>query len=343
MSRTDVPERAFELAVCARLEREGYVVGRQLGAGRRRIVDALAVEPGPAFDDRARITHRTIPPPAIEADVGPGRARPPDGALSCPPDRVEPVVEAAVEAGYLERERRDGRERVRATTRYPEGWFDRLIAVENKPDLGRPGDLELQVRKDLSLAVADAVVVATASRVTGAHRNRLPDEVGIWRVDPVDGSRTVVREPARLPVERGGIEILSTTPARWAVRPVTAAEKARLRRRLAERAYGKGWRVPPPGCARVRTVDPADVTEGDDGPVPGPGVPYCPWRGRTVAPEADCGTDWAGHEPAAPPAVDRAGAREATSPWRADPPGTARRQAGLDRFGDGEGDGDDRA
>jgi len=334
----DVPERSFELAVCARLEPDGYVVGRQLGAGRRRVVDVLAVEPGPAFERRASVTDRTIPPPAIEADVGPGRARRPAEALPCPPERVGTVVEAAVAAGYLQRERRGGREYVRATTRYPERWFDRLIVVENKPDLGRPGELELQLRKDVSLAAADAVVLATASRVTGAHLNRIPAEVGVWRIDPVDGARTVVREPEPLPVDCAGIEVLETTPARWDVRPVDAAEKARLRRRMAERAYGKGWRVPFPGCARVddptpdRGSDAAPGRTGTEPPVPG--VPHCPWKGRVVAPAADCGPDCPGHDPAESPAVDRETARDRASPWEADPPGAVRRQAGLDRYGE---------
>jgi hypothetical protein len=320
---SSVDERAFELAVCACLEREGYVVGRQLGAGRRRVLDVLAVEPGPAFEERARITDRSIPIEAIEADAGPGRARRPGEALSCHPGRIDEVVDRAVAAGFFERERRDGREYVRQTIRYPAEWFGRLVAVENKPDLSRPGDLELQLRKDTSLAVADAVVLATASHVTGAHLNRLPDDVGVWRVDPADGSHTVVREPAALPVEEAGLDVLSDGPARWDVRPVGADGKARLRRRLAERAYGKGWRDRFPACTRVR--DPRAA-----------GVPYCPWKGRVVAPEADCGASCAGHDPADPPGVDLPAARDRASPWVSDPPGVVRRQADLRRFVDEE-------
>ena len=316
---TVVREFAFEVALCAAVESEG-VVARQLGASvhGRRVLDVVAVEPGPAFAERAAITAERLPSAAVEADVGPGRARYWKDAFDCHPERAERAVELATERGFFERERRNGRTYVRQTTRYPD-WFDRIVAVENKPDLDRPGDLQRQLRTDVSLAAADAVVLATADHVTRAHLNRIPDAVGVWRFDPETGEREVIREPEQLPVEAPGVEIVEQHPGRTDVRVVDAAEKARLRRRIAERAYDKGWRtydLPP--CAQCAPDD--------------DGLPYCAWKDRPVHPGDECGSDCGGFERADPPTIDRARLRDERTPWQRDPPGVQRRQSGLDRF-----------
>jgi len=312
-------EYGFELALCARLEGD-QLVSRQLGTGvhGRRIVDVVCLSPGPAFDSRAAITDRTIPPAAIESDVGPGTARRPTDALDCHPDRAADVVEEAVECGFFERERRNGRVCVRQTTRYPEAWFDRIVGIENKPDLGRPGALETQLLTDVHLGLVDEVVLATASHVTGAHFNRIPDPVGVWEFDPDTGEREILRDPDPLPVDEAGVEIVDRSPTRTEIRVATAGEKFRARRRLAERAYGKGWRPEPPACERV-------APDAD-------GLPDCPYRGRLVEPARDCGPACGGHEPARPPAVDHDRLRADRTPWVADPEGRQRRQSRLDRY-----------
>jgi hypothetical protein len=325
-----VREFAFELSFCAALEaaHPERLVARQLGASvhGKRVIDVALVSPGPAFDERTAITSGTIPPAAIEADVGVGAARHYRKAF---PDRsaawAKGTVEAAVEAGFFETERRKGRLYVRQTARYPD-WFGRLVGVENKPDLGRPGDLELQLRRDVSLALFDEVWLATASHVTGAHLNRIPKEVGVWRFDPETGERRVVREASELDTRGPGVEVLEERPGRTEIRTVSAEEKHRQRVRLAERAYGKGWRVAAesfPACARCEVAE-----RSDRGPLPG-----CAWKGRLVHPEAECGPDCGGFEASDPPAVDVSGARAANSPWVADPDGRVRRQSGLDRWG----------
>lgn len=319
-------EFAFELALCAHLEAEREaIVARQLGTALHgsRVMDVVVVDPGPAFDRRAAITAETIPDPAIESDVGPGEARYWKPTFDIHPDRAESVVERAVDIGFFERERRGGRTHVRQTARYPEDWFGRLIGVENKPDLTRPGDLQTQLRTDVSLGLLDAVVLATESYVTGAHRNRIPDVVGIWRFDPDSGEREVVREPTPLDTDGPGIEVCERTPARTDIEPVTAEEIRRQRRRVAERAYGKGWRTYDfPECTEVR----AESQSGSEG------LPYCAWKNRFVDAASECGPDCPGYDPADPPAADFAAARDARQPWRRDPEGVARRQAGLDRF-----------
>ncbi|ERH04294.1 MAG: hypothetical protein J07HR59_01425 [Halorubrum sp. J07HR59] len=191
-------EYAFELALCAALEQSERVVSRQHGgavvAAGSRIVDICLLEPGPEFNDRAAITDQTIPALAIEADIGPGEAIPAREAFDIRPDRRADIVERACEVGYLTRERRGGTTIVRATTRYPDEWFGRLVAIENKPDLDRAGDLQSQLRFDDTLGLFDAVVLATESYVTRAHLNRIPDRVGVWRFDPDTGERDVIRQ-----------------------------------------------------------------------------------------------------------------------------------------------------
>ncbi|WP_435347832.1 DUF5787 family protein [Haloarchaeobius sp. HRN-SO-5] len=320
-------EFGFEQVLCATLERDGDdVLARQLGGGvhdARRVLDVVCVEPGPSFDERAAITDRTIPHAAIESDVGRGRARDWRRAVDMPTERARGVVERAVDVGFFERDPGAGPEHVRRTCRYPSDWFDRLVAIENKPDLGAPGDLETQLRKDVRLGLVDEVVLATASYVTGAHLNRIPEQVGVWEFDPETLDRTVVRDPTPLPVDEPGVELVDEHPGWTEVGIATAGAKARARRRLAERAYGKGWRVCEfPGCARVRNESVAG----------GRGVPHCEWKGRVVDPGNECGPECPGFRSAEPPSVDVAGERDRRTAWVQDPDGRARRQAGLDRF-----------
>ncbi|WP_050033471.1 DUF5787 family protein [Halorubrum halophilum] len=316
-------EFRFELALCAALEAPDRVVSRQLGAGIEnpggRIVDVCVLTPGPGFDRRAAIAPDRIPDPAIEATVGPGEAVSLGEAFDLPPDRAEAVAERAAAIGYLERERRDGRPVVRATARYPDDWVDSLTAIENKPDLGTPGDLAAQLRYDVALGLFDEVVLATASYVTRAHLNRIPESVGVWRFDPDTGERDVVREPTPLDPDAPGVEIREERGLRTDVALVGPAAKARKRRRIAERAYGKGWRPDLPACAHATTT--AD------------GRPYCDRFDRVVDPGRDCGVTCDSHDPADPPETDRDRLRDERTAWVADPAGGGpRRQSGLSRF-----------
>jgi hypothetical protein len=316
-----VSEFAFEMALCAHLEQHREaILSRQLGASvhGRRVLDTVLVEPGPDFEERAAITSETIPPAAIESDVGTGRARFWKDAVDTHPERVRAVVERAIDIGFFERERATGQLAVRQTARYPDRWFDRIVGIENKPDLARPGALETQLLTDVELALVDEVVLATASHVTGAHLNRIPGAVGVWEFDTETGEREVVREPTPLSTDVAGIEIVERSSARTDVRVATADEKRRARRRVAERAYGKGWRtVDMPACSRV---DPEN------------GLPYCPYRGRVVRPVSDCGEVCGGYDPADQPESDGDRLRAARTPWDPDPDGRRRRQSGLDRY-----------
>jgi hypothetical protein len=327
-----VREFPFELALCAHLEATtDKVIARQVGASvhapSNRIIDVLCVEPGPNFDARTKLTSERIPDAAIESDLGVGEARYWRDAFDTSPEYARGVVDRAVEIGFFERERRGGREYVRQVARYPD-WFGRLVGIENKPDLSEPGDLETQLRKDVSLGLVDEVVLATESYVTRAHLNRIPEEVGVWRFHGKEtgdgegesgGAVEVIREPTPLDTDGAGTELIEERVGRTDVRVASSGEKARRRRRMAERAYGKGWRTYDfPACGEIKSHSGA--------------IPYCHWKGRVVNP-ARCGNDCPGHDPADPPEVDADAERDARTPWVAEPTGRTRRQAGLDRFG----------
>jgi hypothetical protein len=316
-------EFRFEMALCGWLEATtDWIVARQLGGAvatpGSRIVDVVCLQPGPEFEARTAVTSKEIPSLAIESDVGVGAAVFWREAFDCSSDHARTVVKQAVDCGFFETERRKGRQYVRQTTRYPD-WIGGLVGIENKPDLGTPGDLTRQLRLDVSLALFDQVILATESYVTRAHLNRLPDAVGVWRFDPETSDHTVVREPTSLSVDKPGVELQATEPLQTDVEFVTVAEKASKRRRIAERAYGKGWRTDEfPSCRRF------ELTED--------GRPHCSWFDRVINPAVDCGVGCEGYEFGEPPAVDLDSIRDARSPWVADPEGRSRTQSGLDRF-----------
>ncbi|MGM0605244.1 MAG: DUF5787 family protein [Halobacteriota archaeon] len=317
-------EFGFELSLCSHLEATtDWIIARQLGAAvarpGSRIIDVCCVVPGDGFDDRRQITSEAIPIAAIESDVGTGDAVYWREGFDCHPDRAREATDRAVEIGFFEIERRGGREYVRQAARYPK-WHDRLLGIENKPDLGSPGELVRQLRLDVSLALFDEVILATESYVTRAHLNRIPESVGVWRFDPETGDRTVVREPTSLPIDRPGIEPIEYRSLSTRLEAVTAEEKRRKRIQLAERAYGKGWRTYDfPPCAECE----ATTT----------GLPRCRHYDRLVDPATGCGPTCPGFDRADPPTVDTDAIRSAQSPWIRDPDGVSRRQAGLDRFG----------
>ncbi|MFB6121284.1 MAG: DUF5787 family protein [Halobacteriaceae archaeon] len=317
-------EAAFELRLCAHLERRDGVVARQLGAsvgGGHRVMDVVRVTPGPEFGKRVALSADTIPPAAVAADASVAEWRAVTDAFDLSPSHARAVAERAAEAGFFETTVRDGTMQVRRAARYPD-WAGSLVGVENKPDLGTPGDLATQLRKDVSLGLFDRVILATESYVTGAHLHRIPEAVGVWRVDfdaedPID----VVREPSPLTPDTPGIQVVERHANRTEIRVAHAEAKARQRRRVAERAYGKGWRPAAfPDCARVAPTVEAETP-----------LPDCDFEGRVVAPGADCGPDCPGHEAAPAPAYDPEAERERRTAWRADA-GQAREQSGLDRF-----------
>lgn len=322
------PEFTFEISLCAYLEsnREG-IISRQLGSGITRpggrILDTVVVTPGPAFEQRTALSSAAVPTPLLEADLGPGRFRPAGAVLTMPPQRRRGLIEHAVAAGVLETRRVDGRQEIKLRTRYPRHWFDEIIAVENKPDLSTPGDLDWQLQYDVSLGLLDRVVLATATHVTRTHLDRIPDPVGVWEYDT---DAVVVRRAATpLAPENTGLELLEDHGDWTEFAVARPAAKRSRRRRIAEHAYGKGWRTyESVGCRHFTTTDRHGAET----------IPYCTWAETIVNPTEVCGPDCPGYEPADAPPLELDEDRARRSGWQPTTPGP-RRQSGLDRFEDG--------
>lgn len=317
-------EYRFELALCAAIEATtDSIIARQLGGGVTapggRIFDIVRIEPGTEFPERQAITSEAIPIEAIESPVGPGIARRWPGQLDIHPEHATRIKERAIEIGFFERASAIGPDMVRQTTAYPD-WIGTITAIENKPTLERPGKMLMQLQRDISLGLVDYVILATQSHVTGAHLNRIPAAVGVWRIS-IEGetvTRDVLREPTRLESAAWGLEIGSGTPTTRQINPVAPAEKHTARIQLAERAYGKGWRPALPGCSAAATARIAGTNS----------LPYCQWK-ETIIDPAGCTSHCPRFDPAPSPDIDLAAERTARTPWDHDPPGVARTQAGL--------------
>ena len=131
------------------------------------------------------------------------------------------------------------------------------------------------------------------------------------RATPTSGDREVVREPTSFDPTDPGVEPVAEHALQTDIELVSPEQKARKRRRIAEKAYGKGWRPESyPACGNACGAD--------------AGLPFCEHFDRVV----DCPA----HDPADPPTADTERLRAERTRWVADPPGVARRQSGLDRW-----------
>ncbi|MFB6095699.1 MAG: DUF5787 family protein [Halodesulfurarchaeum sp.] len=256
-------EFGFELRVCAWAERHWppgaasrrpVLVGRQLGTDRRRW-DTVVLEVDPVgLAERATFGSAHLDSDLLHVV----RHAPPDwefyrDALPEPeyPWRyVREAVHEAADRGAVESKKRGGRIEIRRVAPYPD-WFDRLVAIENKPDLDASAarDLQDQLERDVASKLADEVWLATEATgdpVEPAFLERIPPEVGILSLDR-DGVE-VLWHPRTLAVDRRGTRIVEraedstygSAAARFEY--LSAAEKRRRRLVIAERAYERGWR-----------------------------------------------------------------------------------------------------
>jgi len=260
-------EFAFELQVCAWAERHWppagggrpVVVARQLGTRGRRW-DTVVIEcDSEGLAARARFGERRL-----DSDLRHVLRHAPAewawyrDALPEPgyPWRyVREAIHRASDRGAV-RTRRDGnRIQIRRRWPYPD-WVRRVVAIENKPDLDASAARALapQLERDVALALADEVWVATAAtdqRVEPALLEDIPIEAGILTVDPgVRGASAVdvawrprqlaVGEPGTRITERPGGGDHDASAARFEY--VDPDWKRDKRLGIAERAYERGWR-----------------------------------------------------------------------------------------------------
>jgi hypothetical protein len=259
-------EFTFELAMCAWAERnwppggqaEGpVIVARQLGTKRRRW-DTIVIECDPAgIRQRATFGERRLDSDLL--DVIPHA--PPEwtwyrDALPDPGypwQYVREAIHRAADRGILETRKRGNKIQIRRIAPYPD-WVERIVAIENKPDIDASAarDLAPQLHRDVAIGLADEVWVASAA--TGATvepilLEDLPVEAGVLTLDVAAGEADATWQPRRLAVDAPGTRILenpepgahSTTAARFDY--ADADWKGTKRLEIAERAYERGWRA----------------------------------------------------------------------------------------------------
>jgi hypothetical protein len=164
---------------------------------------------------------------------------------------VREAVHRAAEREFIETRRSGNRIEIRRRYRYPE-WIDRIIAIENKPDLDRSAARRLatQLEHDVALGLADEVWLATEATDGDTERallEAMPVEAGIltvsteaesWRAEPI-------WNPRQLDVAALGTRILERPDDDRSAARFEYADpdwKAMKRLEIAERAHERGWR-----------------------------------------------------------------------------------------------------
>lgn len=260
-------EFGFELRTCRWAERawppDGELppgrtafVARQLGTKRRRW-DTIVLEcDREALAERARFGSKRLDGDLLHVV----RHAPSEWAYyrDALPDPgypwryVRESIHRADDRNVLETRRSGNRIEIRRKWPYPD-WLERIVAVENKPDLDASAARVLgeQLEYDVAMGLADEVWVATRAtgeRVEPALFEDLPVEAGILVLEPETLTAEVAWYPRSLAVDEPGTRILDrpsggsrdASAARFEY--VDPAEKAATRLEIAERAYERGWR-----------------------------------------------------------------------------------------------------
>ncbi|TMT85580.1 hypothetical protein E2L06_02795 [Haloterrigena sp. H1] len=260
-------EFGFELRTCrwaelawppaaATSDDTAIIVARQLGTKRRRW-DTIVLECDPAALRR----RAQFGPDRLDGDLlhivhnAPGEWAYYRDALPHPdyPWRyVREAIHRADDRGILETRKNGNRIEIRRKWAYPD-WLERIVAIENKPDLDASAARALgaQLEYDVAMGLADEVWVAT--RATGdtvepALFEDLPVEAGILALEPDALTADIAWYPRTLAVDEPGTRILERPDG--GARDASAARfeyvdpetKVDTRLAIAERAYERGWR-----------------------------------------------------------------------------------------------------
>mgnify|MGYP006934448306 FL=1 len=284
----ELPEFIFELLVCRWAELswpsgDGVpVVGRQVGTRDRRWDTVVVVADPKGLAARARFGAEELDRDLLRivrhapSEWAWYRDAIPDPGF--PWRYVREAIDRGAARGIVDRRKRRNRVEIRQITPYP-NWVNRIVAVENKPDLDRSAARRLgeQLEYDVERALADETWLATGAtgdRVEPALLRDIPDKAGILAVSAdEDGVATaeVAWHPGRL------------TP-----------DSADLKRRLvvAERVYGRGFRdhveTTRPDCRHYELRRRGDAI-----------VPYCAAKGRNQT-QAECAWSCDAFEPEPP-------------------------------------------
>jgi hypothetical protein len=259
-------EFGFELRTCRWAEREWppdsggdgpVIIARQLGTKRRRW-DTIVLE----CDREALERRANFGPARLGSDLrhvvrnAPAAWEYYRDALPHPgyPWRyVREAIHDADDRGILDVRKNGNRIEIRRKWPYPD-WIDRIVAIENKPDLDASAarTLSAQLEYDVALGLADEVWVATretGERVEPVLFEDLPVEAGVLAFDPERLAADVAWYPRSLTVDDPGTRILERPDG--GDRDGSAARfeyadsewKADKRLGIAERAYERGWRT----------------------------------------------------------------------------------------------------
>lgn len=256
-------EFGFELRVCAWAERawppggdteRQVLVARQLGWGRRRW-DTLVIEVDPvALAERSvfgtdhlngDLLHVVRNAPESWAYYRDALPHP-----GYPWRYVREAIHEAAARDAIESRKNGRRIEIRRVAPYP-GWVNRIVAIENKPDLDASAAraLQGQLERDVAIGLADEVWLATEATgepVEPALLERVPVEVGILALD--DSGVDVLWQPRTLETDQPGTRIVDrpgkggydNSAAKFEY--MSGEEKATKRLEIAERAYERGWR-----------------------------------------------------------------------------------------------------
>jgi hypothetical protein len=313
----DTAEFGFELRTCRWAEREwppgepagdaAVLVARQLGTERRRW-DTIVLECDPdALRRRARFG-----PERLDSDLlHVVRNAPTEWAYyrDALPDPgypwryVRESIHRAADRGILETRKSGNRIEIRRQWPYPD-WLERIVAIENKPDLDASAARALtdQLEYDVAVGLADAVWVATrrtGDDVEPVLLEDLPVEAGVLALEPDALSAKVAWHPRSLAADEPGTRILER-PA-GGRRDGSAARfeyadpdwKAEARLAIAERAYERGWRsfvdTMRPDCRHFELR----ASDGSQA------LPYCTAKDRCQT-AAECGGSCPDFEPEPP-------------------------------------------
>ncbi|SIQ79175.1 hypothetical protein SAMN05421858_0417 [Haladaptatus litoreus] len=267
------PEFTFELRTCRWAERcwppEGrerpVLVSRQLGTKRRRWDTVVVEVDADAFARRAQFGRKRLDGNLLHVV----RNAPEvwewyQDALPDPgyPWRyVRETIHEADDRRVLDVRKRGRKLEIRRRWEYPD-WVRRIVAIENKPDLDASAarNLRPQIERDVALALADEVWVATRAtgdRVEPALLESLPVEAGILTFSGdenddyggFDENQTnVAWFPRTLDVDAPGTRIVERPSggkydqSAATFEYVEPAKKRKKRLEIAERAYERGWR-----------------------------------------------------------------------------------------------------
>jgi hypothetical protein len=260
-------EFAFELSVCqwaeecwppGRDREQPVIVARQFGTRSRRW-DTLVIECNEGIRQRANFGQQRLDSDLLHVV----RHAPAEWTWyrDCLPHPgypwryVREAVHRAADRELIEKRTNGNRIELRRRFRYPD-WVDRIVAIENKPDLNASAARQLtdQLHGDVALALADEVWVATSETddsIAPVMLEDLPVEAGILSVDPHcrgPDAATVQWQPQSLAPAEPGTRILDRPDGGDHDASACRFEyadpewKAAKRREIAERAYESGWR-----------------------------------------------------------------------------------------------------